>query len=113
MATHSTQHSTDFLADNEEEPTPAAVAVAVAASKRAHRATYSRSKQTGKYRIRVEGPNATRFAGRLVPVTLKDGTEHIEELESVVWSGNDEETGKPIALYMFVQKPKDTDDIPF
>lgn len=80
-----------------------------------HRATYSRDKRMGGYIIRVEGPFSNRFAGRLVPVTLRDGTSHDEQLTDLIWTGNDEETGKPIALYHFEARPRDeaADEIPF
>ncbi|MDE2019664.1 MAG: hypothetical protein KGJ13_04965 [Patescibacteria group bacterium] len=85
------------------------------AEKRTHRATYSRDKRKGGYIIRVEGPHATRFAGRKVPVTMKDGSEHNEELEDLIWSGTDQESGKPIALYSFKPRPTEelNDEIPF
>ena len=84
--------------------------------KRAHKATYARDKRNpGSYLIRVIGPHATAFAGRQVPVTRKDDTESVETLELAIWAGNDEETGKPVALYRFVQKPRDEaeDTLPF
>lgn len=84
-------------------------------AKRNHRATYSRDKKKGGYIIRIEGPTPAVFAGREVPVETKDGSEHMEELEHLIWSGNDAETGKPIALYSFKAKPKseDEDEMPF
>jgi hypothetical protein len=87
----------------------------MAEAKRDHRATYSRDNRNGGYIIRVEGPKCNRFAGRNVPVTLKDGSEHVEELDTLIWTGNDQESGKPVALYSFVSKPvADLDDeIPF
>lgn len=86
----------------------------MAEQKRIHRATYTRDKKKGGYIIRVEGPHATNFAGREVPVTLKDGTENTVTLDELIWSGKDEESGKPIALYSFIQKPKEMEDeIPF
>ena len=85
------------------------------AAKRAHRATYSRDNRNGGYIIRVEGPMANKFAGRTVPVVLKGGEEHDEKLTSLIWSGNDQESGKPVALYAFEAKPRDdlNDEIPF
>jgi hypothetical protein len=74
---------------------------------RQHKATYARDKKQGGYIIRVEGPNAARFEDREVPVTKKDGTESVETLGTLLWSGNDEETGKPVALYTFVAKPRE------
>lgn len=84
--------------------------------KRLHRATYARDKRKGGYLVRVEGPTAAAFAGRDVPVTRKNGDESTETLDSLIWAGNDEETGKPVALYSFVAKPRDDaeiDSLPF
>lgn len=84
------------------------------AGKTAHRATYARDKKKGGYLVRVEGPHAAKFAGREVPVTRKDGSSDPETLDGLIWSGIDEESGKPVALYSFVAKPKEQDDeIPF
>lgn len=87
----------------------------MAKEKRNHRATYSRDKRNGGYLIRVEGPMANRFAGRSVPVTMKSGDEHNEELDSLIWSGPDAETGVLCALYTFKAKPREAlnDDIVF
>ena len=79
-------------------------------AKRQHRASYSRDKRNGGYIIRIEGPNAMRFAGREVPVTRKDFTESLEQLEDMIWCGNDQDTGAPVALYHFVPRPRDTDE---
>jgi len=86
-----------------------------AAPKRSHRATYGRDKRKGGYIVRVEGPNCTRFAGRTVPVTLKNGGETEATLDSLIWSGNDQETGKPVAMYSMVAKPpsEEQEEIPF
>jgi hypothetical protein len=85
------------------------------AVKRAHKATYATDKRKGGYLVRVEGPNAAAFVGRDVPVTLKNGEEHPERLERLIWSGNDAESGKPVALYAFASRPRDVDkdEIPF
>jgi hypothetical protein len=81
---------------------------------RAHKATYARDKVKGGYIIRVEGPAAAKFAGRTVPVTMMNGNEHDEQLDRLIWTGVDGETGKPVALYGFVAKPKElNDEIPF
>lgn len=80
---------------------------------RAHRATYARDKKKGGYLVRVEGPHASEFAGRTVPVTMKDGTEQTEKLEKLIWSGKDQESGKPVALYAFVAKPKEEKEVEF
>ena len=81
--------------------------------KRNHRATYARDKRKGGYLIRVAGPNADMFAGRSVPVSLKNGSEQMEELEAVIWSGKDDETGENVCLYKFKPKPLEKDDITF
>ena len=81
--------------------------------KRLHRATYSRDKKKGGYLVRIEGPTAERFAGRQVPVTTKNGTEHVEKLEKLLWSGVDAESGKPVALYTFESKPAEIEELPF
>lgn len=85
------------------------------ASGRLHKATYARDKRKGGYLIRVEGPTAGSFAGREVPVTTRDGNEHMETLDALIWTGADGETGKPVALYSFVSRPRDEieDDLPF
>jgi hypothetical protein len=85
---------------------------------RAHRATYARDKKNGGYIIRVQGPHCNRFAGRIVPVEMRDGSEHNETLTDLIWTGTDDGeisgyTG-PVALYNFKPQPKKTDDeIPF
>ena len=81
--------------------------------KRAHKAGYSRDKKKGGWLIRVEGPTPAEFAGREVPVNLKDGGEQMETLDSLIWSGNDSESGKPVALYSFTPKPKEEVEIAF
>lgn len=85
------------------------------APKRSHKATYARDKRKGGYLIRVIGPSAAAFAGREVPVIRKDDSETMEKLDGLIWSGTDEETGKPVALYSFEARPKDdlNDEIPF
>jgi len=79
-------------------------------AKREHRATYSTDKKKGGYIIRVEGPQASAFVGRDVPVTTKAGDEHTEKLIRLIWSGTDQESGKPVALYAFESKPRDKKD---
>lgn len=70
--------------------------------KRSHKATYARDKRNpGAYLVRVIGPHASAFAGRSVPVVRKDDSESVEKLTVCIWAGNDEETGKPVALYRF------------
>lgn len=82
-------------------------------AKRAHRATYARDKRAGGYLIRVEGPKSSAFSGREVPVTMKGGDEHMEKLTTLVWSGNDQESGKPVSLYKFEPKPQEKIDEEF
>lgn len=79
-------------------------------TKRVHRATYSRDKRKGGYLVRVEGPFAAKFAGREVPVTKKDNSESSEKLTELIWSGPDEETGIPVALYAFEAKPREPEE---
>ena len=84
------------------------------APKRLHKATYSRDKKKGGYLVRVAGPTANAFAGREVPVTMLDGSEHAEKLDRLIWSGVDTgefggKAGEPIALYTFIAKPRETD----
>lgn len=81
--------------------------------KRLHRATYSTDKRTGGYLIRVQGPNAERFAGRIVPVTMKSGDEHMEKLDRLIWTGTDQQSGEKVALYKFESKPREVEDISF
>lgn len=99
------------------------------ASKRLHKATFARDKRNpGGYLIRVEGPTATAFAGRSVPVTRQDGTESMEILTVAVWAGIDTgtpagngrparpATGQPVALYHFEAHERDEAaeaDLPF
>lgn len=75
--------------------------------KRLHRATYSSDKRNGGYLVRIVGPNAEKFAGREVPVTMKNGDEHTEKLERLIWTGKDNDTGDKCSLYKFVAKPKE------
>lgn len=83
-------------------------------TQRAHKATYATDKRNGGYIIRVEGPNAAKFAGREVPVTLKKGGEQQEKLERLIWSGIDKESGANVALYKFEAKPREAaPEIPF
>ena len=82
------------------------------AAGRLHRATYARDKKNGGYLVRVAGPTANGFAGREVPVTMLDGTEHPEKLVRLIWTGIDTgeyggTAGQPIALYTFAAKPRE------
>lgn len=95
------------------------------AKKRDHKATYANDKKKGGYLVRVIGPSAGEFAGRDVPVTTRDGQEHTEKLDKLVWSGIDagmpakdgkpemKGTGLPAALYTFVSKPREKMDAEF
>lgn len=88
-----------------------------ATAKRLHKATFASDKRKpGSYLVRVQGPTASAFSGREVPVTRKDNSESVETLAAVVWAGIDDETGEPVALYRFVAKPREddaADDLPF
>lgn len=77
------------------------------AQKPLHKATYARDKRKGGYLIRVAGPYPEMFAGRDVPVTRKDGSESVEKLDALIWTGVDDETGGRVALYSFVARPRD------
>lgn len=84
------------------------------AGKRQHRATYATDKKQGGYLIRVAGPSSNMFAGRDVPVTMKNGEEHTEKLTRLIWTGKDQESGENVSLYKFESKPRDLDnEIPF
>ena len=52
-----------------------------------HVATYTRNKKTGGYNVRVTGPKASLFTGQEVPVSTKDGKEHIEKSEGLRFCG--------------------------
>ena len=78
-----------------------------------HVATYATDKRKGGYLIRVEGPDAAMFAGRKVPVTLRNGQVHTEELDRLIWTGSDVDSGKPVSLYTFIPQPRDEQEIPF
>jgi hypothetical protein len=87
-------------------PTNGSTSVDPKPAPRSHRATYSKDKRKGGYLVRVEGPHAAKFVDRKVPVTRRDGSETVEQLKGVLWTGADEESGKPVALYEFEQKPR-------
>lgn len=101
----SQQHQNPQESENPAPNGAGSVGVDPAAPKRAHKATYARDKKKGGYLIRVEGPHAGKFAGRTVPATRRDGTETMEELDALLWTGTDDESGKPVALYTFKQRP--------
>lgn len=78
---------------------------------RSHKATYARDKKKGGYLIRVSGPNANAFVGRDIPVTTLGGSEHMEKLLRLIWTGVDTgeyggKAGEPIALYAFESRPR-------
>lgn len=103
MGKHTTQSAADFVNQSEK-------------AKRQHRATYARDKRKGGYLIRITGPHADRFAGRTVPVTRRDNSESEEKLEALIWSGVDEDTNGPVALYAFEPRPRDAEseeELPF
>lgn len=82
---------------------------------RLHKATYARDKKKGGYLIRVAGPTANAFVGREVPVTTLGGSEHMEKLTRLIWTGVDTgeyggKAGEPIALYAFEAKPREEPD---
>lgn len=83
-----------------------------------HRATYARDKQTGRYNIRVVGPNANEWAGAEVTVETKSGDANTEKLEQLLWSGPDKDpetkelTGRKAALYSFEPRPKEVTEKP-
>lgn len=112
---HTTMTVEELRAQAEKGTKPMAKEQQEKKNGRQHKATYARDQRKGGYIIRVEGPNANRFAGRTVPVTRKDGSEDEEKLLNLLWSGNDQESGKPVALYEFEPKPRNEnyDDIPF
>lgn len=74
---------------------------------RLHKATYAADKKKGGYLVRVEGPQSAAFVGRDVPVTTRDGAEHMEKLSRLIWTGVDQESGKPVSLYTFESKPRE------
>lgn len=81
---------------------------------RLHYACYASDKRNGGWNVRVSGPAANTFAGKSVPVEQKNGSENVEELDRLLWSGPDQETGELVGLYSFKPKPRDKEDeIPF
>lgn len=76
--------------------------------KRLHKATYARDKRKGGYLIRIAGPYPERFAGREVPVTRRDGSESVETIVGLIWTGTDSENGERVALYSF--EPRERTD---
>lgn len=79
-----------------------------------HKASYASDKKKGGYLVRVAGPQAGAFVGREVPMTLKNSNEtHTEKLTKLIWSGKDQETGEPVALYAFEPKPREIKEVAF
>lgn len=75
-------------------------------NKRQHRATFATDNIEGGYMVRVEGPNADKFAKRTIPVTRFNGEETNIELKSMTWTGPDKVTGAKVALYKIVKHPR-------
>ena len=81
---------------------------------RSHRASYAKDNREGGYNIRVIGPHAKKMGNRWLPVTRMDGSENMEFTLGIIWSGTDEDTGSPVALFKMWHAPKVADDeIPF
>lgn len=81
---------------------------------RSHRATYAKDKMKGGYLIRIDGPQAPKLGRRWVPVTRIDNSENMEFTMDLIWSGTDENSGKPVALFSMWKAPKqEEDEIPF
>ncbi len=81
---------------------------------RNHRASYAKDKMKGGYNIRVVGPSALKMGHRWLPVTRVDGSENMEFTMDIVYSGKDDDTGQPLALFTMWKAPKETEDeIPF
>jgi len=78
-----------------------------------HTATYTSDKRKGGYLVRVQGPEASLFAGREVPVTLRSGSMHREHLDRLIWSGTDKESGQSVALYTFLARPRENVEVQF
>lgn len=78
--------------------------------KRAHKATYATDKRSGGYMVRVVGPNSDKFNKREVPVETKAGSEHVEKLTRLVWTGPDKETGEKVSLYKFEPRPREAEE---
>jgi len=97
-----------------DEPGQERTAPAPAAPKKAkHRATYARDNKKGGYMIRVAGPTPEAYAGRDVPVHTKNGGVHTETLDKLIWVGTDRESGGRVALYTFVAKPRELEQLEF
>lgn len=82
---------------------------------RLHWATYAKDKMKGGYNVRIIGPQASKMRNRWVPVTRIDNTENMEFVRDIIWSGVDDDTKQPVALYSMWKAPKDPldDEIPF
>lgn len=81
---------------------------------RSHRASYAKDRVKGGYNVRIVGPSAPKLGNRWVPVTRVDGSENMEYVRDIIWSGTDDDTGQPVALFEMWKAPKDEqDEIPF
>ena len=84
-------------------------------AQRLHRATYTTDRKNGGYLIRVGGPYADKFAGREVPVSTTNGTEHMEKLTKLIWKGVETtsqyggKVGETVGLYKFEAKPREAE----
>ena len=72
-----------------------------------HKATYASDKKKGGWLVRITGEYPHAFAGREVPVTMKNGESHKEQLDRLIWQGIDNESGEHVALYTFIPKPRE------
>jgi hypothetical protein len=111
-------HESREVTQNGEPLTGAIATVVKSGAKRAHKATFATDKRNGGYLVRVIGPHANAFGGKIVPVVKRDDSETMEELGRVVWFGIDTGTeqqpgtGKPVALYTFIPKGRSEGDEP-
>lgn len=85
-----------------------------------HKATFCKDNYNGRWSIRVTGPTANRFAGRIIPVVRSSGEIVYEETGNLQWTGVDDgsviasDAGKNVAIYGHKPKPRQLDeDIPF
>lgn len=114
---HPASQKTEPVAENVEKPREPTLP----AEGRQHTAVYTSDNKKGGYLIKVVGPHANAFTGRIIPVTTRAGVEHDETLGKLVWTGIDSDspdgrvkgTGKPCALYYFKSTPRGEDEITF
>lgn len=75
---------------------------------RRHRATYAAdSRNPGKWQILVIGPDAKEFAGREIPIQMKNGSETTEKLDKALWAGKTKDTDENMCYYSFTARPRD------